>query len=194
MYRLACWLLLALPALVAACHEEGVGNLELTVDGALFPSQREAANIAGTEDPELRHLVLGSTSNDDEWFTESFFVPRDLHQTLVTPATLRVVGTATTVDAQPGSPSSDAVEWTYAADTDNAPEIHRAFMLHYQSPFMWDGVHVQRLDGTLVIERASEDELFGRIDLDVVGAVPPLDVDVERHAHVTGTFVARALP
>jgi len=193
MYRLACWLVLALLVPVAGCHDEGVANLALTVDGQLFPSERESATIAPRPDSGQRHLVLGSVSSG-EWFTESFYLPRDLHQTLVTPATLRVLLTASTVDAPPGNPTNNAVEWAFAADAGNAPEILGAFMLHYRSPDMWDGVQVQHIDGALVIERASEDEYVGRIDLEVVGALPPLDLDVQRRAQVTGTFLARALP
>ena len=51
---------------------------------------------------------------------------------------------------------------------------------------------MQHVDGTIVLEQTSVRAYSGRLDLDLVGALPPGDPDVERHAHATGIFNAEA--
>ena len=63
-------------------------------------------------------------------------------------------------------------------------------MNHRQTSATWAGVQTQHLDGTLVLEGASASEYRGTVDIDIVGALPPVDLNVERHAHLSGSFTA----
>jgi len=188
--------LLSIAAVCAsACDRPSPAHLALTVDGQPYPSnfQNSGLTIASTV-VAITMCVHPSTSSlsavDDE-FCQTFDVASDLYQTLVTPANLRVLGTNSTAAGQPGAPSDANPVWTYAPDADNAPEILAASMLHNQLSATWQGAETQHLDGTLVIEHASATEYDGHVDIDVVGAIPPVDLDVERHAHLSGTFTAR---
>ena len=179
------------------CDKPSPADLVLTLDGQPYRSNFQSGGLNITSDPTVVEIAMcvhpsvSSLAAVDDDYCQSFQVASDLFQTLVIPATLRVLGTASTVDSRPGVPTDGNPVWTFAPETGHAPQVLAAFMDHRQTSATWDGVQTQHLDGTLVIGGASAGEYRGQVDVDVIGALPPVDLNVERHAHLSGTFTAR---
>ena len=179
------------------CDKPSPADLVLTLDGQPYRSNFQNGGLNSTADPTVVDIAMcvhpsvsGLAAVDDD-YCQVFQVASDLFQTLAIPATLRVLGTASTVDSQPGVPTDGNPVWTFAPETGHAPQVVAAFMEHRQNSATWDGVQTQHLDGTLVIGGAAASEYRGQVDVDVIGALPPVDLSVERHAHLSGSFTAR---
>ena len=164
---------------MASCQKQPA-HLVLTLDGVRVPSSWQNGMKSGfgvflsffPSDPALKSV-------DDEYsFTfQSAPVP--------TPASIRVVGT------NAGS------KFSFVPENGNTPEVQEAYMAHDQSSATWDGGQQQQeqqqqhVDGTVKIDYIGEHDCGGSLDIDVVGALPPTDLNVVIHAHLSGTFAVK---
>jgi len=194
---LAIVLVLAVFLIPASCNQEQ-NHLALTLDGKPYASAGQAAGLSDiTNGTEIQiamcvHPSEGALAAIDDEYCLSFVVASDFSDSLVTPASLRVVGKAAVVDPDPGVPHDYWPDFfVFVGDNGHAPEIRNAYMEHIQTGATWDGSQEQQLDGIIQLEQASKTECKGRVDIDIVGAFPPVTLDVVVHAHVSGSFTAR---
>jgi hypothetical protein len=161
---------------VASCQDGQPAHLALTLEGVRVPSSWQNGEKEGfgvglcffPSDPALKSV-------DDEYcFTfHSDPVP--------TPASMRVLGT----NADPG--------FAFVPEDGNAPEVLEAYMTHDQFGATGNSNQQQQqhVDGTVKIDHVGDHDCGGSLDIDVVGALPPIDLDVVIHAHLSGTFAVK---
>jgi hypothetical protein len=175
-YMRARFVVVALLLSVASCQNQQPAHLVLTLEGVRVPSSWQNGMKSGfgailclfPNDPALKSV-------DDEYcFTfNSAPVP--------TPASIRVVGT------------NSGPKFTFVPENGNAPEVQEAYMNHDQFGASWDSDQQQQqhVDGTVKIDYVGDHDCGGSLDIDVVGALPPKDLDVVIHAHLSGTFAVK---
>ena len=105
------------------CDKQSPADLVLTLDGQPYRSNFQNGGLNSTADPTVVdiamcvHPSVSSLAAVDDDYCQVFQVASDLFQTLAIPATLRVLGTASTVDSQPGVPTDGNPVWTFAPET-----------------------------------------------------------------------------
>jgi len=181
----------------ASCDNQET-HLALTLDGKPYAAADwQGAGLNDTIDPNEIEIGMcihpsdGALAAVDDTYCLSFILARDSLDSLVTPASLRVAGTASVVDPDPGVPRDYLPGFVFVGDVGHAPEVRRAYIEHKQLAASWDGNQQQQVDGILQLQHASKTQCQGRVDIDVVGALPPVTLDVVVHAHMSGSFTAR---
>ena len=179
----------------ASCSERAPFMLNLTLDGKAYASyyQQDGSWFTSASSNTLQIEMCVRSSDPalvavGDGYCLAFVLAGNFSDTLVTPASLRVVGTAAVVDPSPGVPTTYSPVFTFAGGAEHAPEIQSAYMRHDQSSASWDGDQQQQLDGILRVEHASKTELQVQVDIDVVGTLPPATFNTIVHAHMSGPF------